>query len=90
MKHTDAKHGAAKHADAKPQRCRPLRIPRNRCCEDAGREGRCAARQACCPRPCSAVAEKTGKKAAKAQAEKLEIKFSAASTPKTGSRSSSC
>ena len=31
--------------------------------------------------PAAAVVEKTGKKAAKAQAEKLEIKFSAASTP---------
>ena len=32
-----------------PGRCAS---PENRCCEDAGREGRCAARQACCPRPC--------------------------------------
>jgi RNA polymerase primary sigma factor len=71
-KHTDAKHAPAKHAAA-------AHVPKS---SAKAPDHKVSAQPA---KPAAigpvVVAEKLSKKAAKAQAEKLEIKFSAASTP---------
>ena len=82
VKHTDSRHGATKHADAKPAAVPAVaHTPKTAAAKTPAVKAAAQPAKPVAHAPAAAVVEKTGKKAAKAQAEKLEIKFSAASTP---------